>query len=429
MEHTIQNVVVLGASGTVGSLTGGILAQNGLQVYFLSRTREGSQKGLERAIAQARSEVIAEKIICGDYDTLLADACTRADWILECVAEDLAVKQAMYERIDPFRRPGTIVSSVTSSLVLEDLPQGRSEDFQKHFLSTHFYNPPGKMSACEICGQSRTDPAVVEFMEDFLHRRLRRSVIRVRPTAGFAGNRIAFLLFARITELAIEYGVEMLDYLIGPYTGRMMAPLATIDLVGLDIHKAILHSLRRHTQDPMHSNLVIPEYLERMIQQGRLGRKVREKGGFYKRLESGQYEYIDPRTLDYIPAFGPHVRFVEEAKQMIHIGRYRDAFEHICRAKGTEAQIVREILATYIAYCYMLVGEVTEEKYGIGGIDRVMMTGFNWASPSLLVYMLGGAEAAAELLESQNLKVPAFLFEDDACRRYPFNAGRFFHAR
>jgi 3-hydroxyacyl-CoA dehydrogenase len=429
VKQTIQTVAVLGTSGTIGSLAGGLLAQNGLKVYFLSRTKEGSQKGLERAIAQARSEVIAQNIICGEYDSMLPEACRQADWILECVAEDPAVKRTLYEKVDPYRRPGTIISSVTSSLVLEDLPKGRSEDFQKHFLSTHFYNPPGKMSACEISGQSKTDPAVVEFMADFLHRRLRRTVIPVRPTAGFAGNRIAFLLFARITELAAEYGVEMMDYLIGPYTGRIMAPLATLDLVGLDIHKAIIRSLQTHTRDAMHSKLVLPEYLEAMIQQGRLGRKARDKGGFYKRLESGQYEYMDPKTLNYIPAFSPHVRFVEEAKQLIHIGCYRDAFEHIRNAKGTEADIVREILATYIAYSYMLVGEVTEEKYGIEGIDRVMMTGFNWASPSLLVYMLGGRQQAAALLQSQQLQVPDSLLNDPVCERYVFNAGRYFPAK
>lgn len=429
MVSELKAIVVLGAGGTIGSLAGGLLAQNGLQVYFLSRTREAAQKGLERAIAQARSEVIAQNIICGDYDSLLKDAVPRADWILECVAEDLSVKQAMYERLEPHRRPGTIVSSVTSSLVLEELPKGRSEDFQRHFLSTHFYNPPGKMSACELCGQSKTAPPVVEFMADFLHRRLRRTVIPVRPTAGFAGNRIAFLLLARITELAAEFGVEMMDYLIGPYTGRVMAPLATVDLVGLDIHKAIIQSLQSHTQDAMHSKLVLPAYLEKMIEQGCLGRKAKEKGGFYKRLESGQYEYIDPKTLTYIPAFSPHVRFVEEAKQLIHIGRYRDAFDHILKAEGTEADIVRQILATYIAYAYMLIGQVTEERYGIEGIDRVMSTGFNWASPSLLVYMLGGKERTANLLHSLHLEVPSSLLQDTACEQYPFNAGRYFPAR
>ena len=425
----IENVLILGASGTIGSLTGGILAQNDIDVTFLSRTLAGSQKGLARAQKQARSEVIASNITCGDYDTLLAEACSQADWILECVAEDAAIKRALYAQVDLYRRPDAVVSSVTSSLVLDELPQGRSESFQKHFLSTHFYNPPGKMLACEICGTSQTDPDIVRFMADFCRTRLRRAIIGVKPTAGFAGNRIAFLLFARITELATEHGVEMMDYLVGPYTGRLMAPLATIDLVGLDIHKAIIRSLQAHTNDAFHDKLLLPDYVEKMITAGHLGNKTRGKGGFYKKLESGAFMYIDPETNDYIPAFTPHVQFVETAKDHIHLGKYREAFDIILNAKGPEANIVHEILATYIAYAYMLIGEVTDEADGITGIDRVMSTGFNWASPSLLVHMLCGRDRAIDLIESQNLPVPDALRTDTACDRYVFNAGKYFPAK
>ncbi|MHC4783696.1 MAG: 3-hydroxyacyl-CoA dehydrogenase family protein [Planctomycetota bacterium] len=406
----IKNVLVLGASGTIGSLAGGLLAQNGLKVWFLSRTLAGSQKGLARAQKQARSEVIAANITCGDYDTLLAEACGQADWILECVAEDLQIKQTLYEQVDHYRRPDSVVSSVTSSLVLEDLPQGRSESFQSNFLSTHFYNPPARMTACEVSGTSKTNPDIVAFMAEFCQTKLGRAVIGVKPTAGFAGNRLAFLLFARITELAIEHGVEMMDYLIGPYTGRLMPPLATLDLVGLDIHKAIIHSLQDHTTGALHDRIVLPGYVEKMIAAGHLGN-------------------YDPAIGDYIAAFGPHVQFVETAKDQIHLGKYRHAFESILAAKGAEANIVHEIQATYIAYAYMLIGEVTDEQDGITGIDRVMATGFHWASPSLLVHMLGGKEQAIQLIESQSLPVPDALRTDTTCDKYVFNAGKFFPAK
>ncbi|MHC5200489.1 MAG: 3-hydroxyacyl-CoA dehydrogenase family protein [Planctomycetota bacterium] len=425
----IENILVLGASGIVGSLSGGLLAQNGLKVWFLSRTMAGSQKGLARAQKQARSEVIANNITCGDYDSAMQKACGQADWILECVAEDIDIKRQMYEKVDQFRKPHSMISSVTSSLVLDELPQGRSESFQTNFLSTHFYNPPGKMTACEICGTSQTNPSVVEFMSEFCQNRLGRTVISVKPTAGFAGNRIAFLLFARITELAVEHGVEMMDYLIGSYTGRLMAPLATIDLVGLDIHKAIIHSLQDHTVDDLHHKLVLPEYVETMILAGHLGNKTRSQGGFYKKLESGAFMYIDPETGDYVPGFGPRVQFIETAKDQVHRGLYRDAFDTILKAKGPEAAIVHEIMATYIAYSYMLIGEATEAKDGITGIDRVMATGFNWASPSLLVHMLGGKERAIELIEDQGLPVPDALRTDTTCERYTFNAGKYFPAK
>jgi 3-hydroxyacyl-CoA dehydrogenase len=428
MNKEIKTVAVLGASGTIGSLTGGILAQNGIHVYFLSRTREGSQKGLNRAIKQARSEVIAKFVTCGDYDSLLEKACGQADWILECVAEDMAVKKQMYEKIDALRRPDSIVSSTTSSLPLEELPKGQSENFCTHFLSTHFYNPPGKMLACELTGQTKTDPAVVNFMHQFLEKKLRRVVIPVKPAAAFAGNRIAFLLFARITELVQQFGVEMMDYLIGPYTGRLLSPLATIDLVGLDIHKAIILNLQNYTQDAMHGKLTIPVYVDKMIAAGLLGNKTRGKGGFYKKLESGQFCYYDPASSRYIPAFGPHIQFVERAKNLIHLGRYNETFDEILNTTGPETQIVREILATYIAYSYMLIGEVTDKKYGIEGIDKVMSAGFHWAGPSLMVHMLGGNQKAAELIQSADLAVPQTLRTDTTWKKYYFNAGKYFIA-
>ncbi len=429
MIESINNVAVLGSGGTIGSLVGGLVAQQGIKVYFLSRTAEGARRGLQRAIAQARSEVISRNIECGDYDHLLAEALAEADWIVECVSEDLAIKQRMYEMIDGCKRPDTIVSSVTSSLPLEILPKGRSRNFRKNFLSTHFYNPPSKMLACEITGQSDTDPKVVGFMEDFLKHRLRRVVVPVKNVAGFAGNRIAFLLLNRITALAAVYGVEMMDYLIGPYTGRQMPPLATIDLVGLDIHKAIIENLYNNTNDEMHHSLVPPEYIDKMIQNGCLGNKTSDRGGFYKRLESGRSEFIDPTSCEYVPAIAPHVGFVEKAKHLIHMGRYQEAFEAVKMASSREAQIVRDILCVYIVYSYSRIGEVTDSVFGIDGIDKVMSFGFNWAAPSLIVSMLGGREHVIGLLENKELEVPDALKNAEDSQSRMLDAGKYFPAR
>ncbi len=335
----------------------------------------------------------------------------------------------MYEMIDGYKRPDTIISSVTSSLPLEILPKGRSENFRKNFLATHFYNPPGKMIACEITGQSDTDPEVVGFMKDFLQHRLRRVVIPVKNVSGFAGNRIAFLLLNRITALAAVYGVEMMDYLIGPYTGRQMPPLATIDLVGLDIHKAIIESLYNNTNDEMHHGLVPPEYINKMIQNGSLGNKTPDKGGFYKRLESGKLVFIDPASCEYVPAIAPHVGFVEKAKHLVHMGRYREAFETIKTASGREAEIVKDILCVYIAYSYSRIGEVTESDFGIDGIDRVMSFGFNWAPPSLIVSMLGGKEYVVKLLEKKELGIPDALKDAEERKDRLLGTGKYFSAR
>jgi len=418
-KNLIKKVVVLGASGTLGGLIGGMLAQNEIQVWFLSRTTEGAQKGLARAQKYARSKVISQKIQFGSYDEFLEDACRQADWILECVAENIAVKKHIYALIDNYRNTDSIVSSVTSSLNIEDLPKGRSKSFKKNFLSTHFYNPPNKMV---------TNPAAVDYMTSFCASKLRRTVIPVKPTPSFAGNRIAFLMFSRVVDWVIEYGVEMIDCLIGPYTGRLMAPLATLDLVGLDIYQAIIHNIHAHVHDIFHDRLLIPDYIETMITKGHIGNKTPDKGGFYKRLESGKFMYFDPKSMNYINAFYPHIQFVEKAKNLIHLGLYKQAFEIILSAIGPEANIVHEYLATYIAYSYMLVGQVTDEKYGIEAIDRVMTAGFNWACPSLVVYMLGGKKRAIELLKSQNLSIPCALMDDRFSNQFYFNAGKYFPA-
>lgn len=426
MIRNIKTVVVLGSSGTVGSLTGGLFAQNGIKVYFLSRTLQAAKSGLKKAIAQARSEVISRYIECGDYDHMLENALEEADLIIESVSENLEIKRKIYQMVERYRKPDTIIGTTTSSLPLAALAEGRSESFRRNFLSTHFYNPPGKMLACETTGTDDTDSKVCEFMKDFLENELGRVVIPVENIPGFAGNRIAFVLFNRITSLAEEYGVEMMDYLIGPYTGRLMPPLATIDLVGVDIHKAIIQSLQENTYDEMHDSLVLPDYINKMIDKGILGNKI--KGGFYKKLESGRQIFIDPVTCDYVPAIKPHVAFVERAKDLIHLGMYRQAFDVIKSANGREAEIVLDILCMYVAYSYFRVGEVTEPEIGIDGIDKVMSSGFHWAGPSVIVNMLGGKEAMIELLEKRGYEVPPALAVESKSEQEMVNSGKYFIA-
>ena len=327
MINNIKTVVILGSSGTIGSLTGGLIAQKGIKVYFLSRSLESAKAGLKRAMVQARSEVISRHIECGDYDHMLKNALNEADLIIESVSEDIEVKQKIYQMVERYRKLDTIIGTTTSSLPLTALVEGRTEDFRRNFLSTHFYNPPGKMLACEVSGIDDTDPDVYDFMKNFLAKELRRVVIPTKNIAGFAGNRIAFLLFNRIAALAEEYGVEMMGYLIGGYTGRLLSPLATLDLVGLDIYKAIIENLYNNTNDEMHESFTLPNYVNKMIDNSLLGNKT--KSGFYKKLEGEKPASFDPDTFDYIPAIEPHVAFVEKAKSLVHLGMYRQAFETI----------------------------------------------------------------------------------------------------
>ncbi len=427
MTDYIKSVAILGSSGTIGSLIGGLIAQQSIRVYFLSRTLQGAEQGVQRAIAQAHSETICRNIVCGSYENMLEEALGEADWIIESVAENTQIKKEMYEKADQFRKSDAIIGTTTSSLPLSVLSEGRSDGFREHFLATHFYNPPGRMLACEVSSIPETRVDLVNFMRNFLADKLRRIVIPVKNSAGFAGNRIAFLLFNRITSLAEEYGVEMMDYLVGPYTGRIMPPMATIDLVGLDIHKAILGSLYENIRYPVHESFIMPDYINRMVDRGIMGNKT--KCGFYKKLESGKFAFLDPATCDYVQAIEPHVAFVEAAKDQIRMGNYRGAFDKIRTSHGKEAELVKYILCLYIGYSYSLIGEVTEENLGIEGIDQIMSFGFNWAPPSLLLSMLGGVEVVSDLLQERALPIPESIRTTAARVPLFFNCGRFFVAR
>lgn len=427
MIDAIRNVVILGSSGTVGSLTGGIIAQQGIKVYFLSRTLEGSKKGLKRAMNQARSEVISRYIECGDYEHMLEESLHNADLVIESVIEDLNVKRKIFQMVERYVKPDTIIGTTTSSLPLDDIIKGRSDVFKKNFLSTHFYNPPGKMLACEITGTKWTDTEVYRRTQIFLEKNLRRKIIHVNNLPAFAGNRIAFVLFNQVTKLVEEHGVEVMDYLLGPYTGRLMPPLATIDLVGLDTHKAIIQSMKEYTNDYLHDTLNMPNYVSTMIEKGLLGNKT--KCGFYKKHESGKMCYYDPDTGEYISAIEPHLGFVEKAKRSIRIGMYKEAFTVIKNAKGIEAGIVKKILCTYIAYAYSLIGQVTDIEHGIKGIDMVMCYGFNWAPPSIILEMLGGSEEVIELLEENDCVVPEILRDGDVLTSKISNSGKYFIAQ
>jgi len=208
-----------------------------------------------------------------------------------------------------------------------------------------------------------------------------------------------------------------------------MPPLATIDLVGLDIHKAIIENLHSNTSDEMYQSFILPEYVDTMIQNGSLGNKTPDRGGFYKKLESGKLAFIDPASCEYAPAIEPHVGFVEKAKHFVHMGRYQEAFETIKMASSREAEIVRDILCVYIVYSYSCIGEVTDSVFGIDGIDRVMSFGFNWAPPSLIVSMLGGREHVIELLEKKEFQVPDALKNADDSQSRMLDAGKYFPAR
>lgn len=404
-ERSIGHVVVLGANGTMGYGSGAVFTAAIPRVTFLARTREKAEQGLAAAIKLVRSPTVADRVQTGSYDDL-EPAVGSADLVFEAVTEQLDLKRAFFERVDRARRPDAIVATVTSGLSINQLAAGRSESFRRHFLGLHLFNPPNVVVGTELVVGRDTDPAVADFVERFATRRLGRVIVRTADTPGFAGNRVGFKVLNEVAQLAGEHGPLLMDRLVGPYTGRAMGPLATVDLVGWDIHRAIVDNTYAHVDDEARATLKLPGYMGRLIAGGTLGDKSGR--GFFRQETAGgkqQLLCLDPRSGDYVRASDvklPDLRFVDEVCLLHRYGRYREAMQAFVAAPGDEAALARKVIAGYVSYAFHRAGEVTD---GIDGIDRIMGFGFNWAPPSLLVDTIGLGTTVA-MIEQAGLPVP-----------------------
>jgi len=433
--RSIRKIVVVGANGAMGAAAGAVFAAAGIPTVFLARTQDKAEAGRARAEQLTRGRIPPDTISCGSYASDLGHALAEADLVLEAVSEDMATKRGLFALIDRLRRADAIVATGTSGLSIASLCAERSASFRCNFLGIHLFNPPTAIVGCELIPHAGTDPGTVAVVRDFLTRSVGREVVETSDTPGFAGNRIGFKLLNEIAQLAEHHGVAFMDQLVGPHTGRALAPLATIDLVGWDVHKAIVDHLHTATHDIAHAQFQLPAYMQRGIERGHLGRKTRDKGGFYRLEGSGptaRQLVLDPATGDYRPAAESAARaapaFVDAMKAEIRTGRdrgYRGAMEILCAASGPEADLLRRILLGYISYGLGLVGDVVERPRDI---DRIMGFGFHWAPPSVLVDAIGPGRTIV-LLERARLPVPRAVLDAAVHQRAMFDEPRVDRAR
>src|SRR5690242_19038795 len=261
----IRHVVVLGANGTMGSGSGAVFAASGISTTFLARTREKAEAGRTRAEQLAKGKIAPHVIQIGTYDDDLARCASEADLVLEAVAEDLDTKRQVFALIDRVKAPGSIVATVSSGLSIAAMCAGLSPDFRRHFLGVHLFNPPTAIVGCELIPHADTAPEIVHGVRDMLEQTLGRIVVPCADTPAFAGNRIGFKVLNEVAQLAEEHGVAYMDQLLGSHTSRALPPLATIDLVGWDVHAAIVGHLWRATDDEAHASFELPAYMARGI--------------------------------------------------------------------------------------------------------------------------------------------------------------------
>ena len=404
-SRKIEHVVVVGANGTMGYGSAALFTTAVPKVTFLARTRAKAEEGLADAIKQVRSPTVSSRAATGDYEHDLESALSDADIVFEALTEDIEIKRDMFDRIEKARRNDSIVATVTSGLSINELSRGRSDSFRSNFLGLHFFNPPNVITGTELIAGDDTDSGLVDFVEAFARLRLGREIVRTKDTPAFAGNRVGFKVLNEAAQLAEQLGPVLVDRLIGPYTGRALTPLATIDLVGWDVHRAIVDNVHQNTSDEAQATLKMPDYMATLIDKGVLGDK--SGAGFFKRDGKSRL-VLDPASGDYHPVDEtalPELAYIDEVAHLYAMGRYEEGFEIFLAAEGDEAAIARKVVAGYVSYAFHRAGEVTDS---IREIDMIMGAGFNWAPPSVLVDTMG-ATAAVQMIEQAGLRVPEIL--------------------
>lgn len=432
----IQRVVVLGANGTMGAGSAEVFAAGGCDVVLLARSAEKAREGLVGAQNMAKSITIGNRMAVGTYDADLHEAVAKADLIFEALAEDMEIKKEFFEKVDKARRPDSIVATVSSGLSITGMAKGRSDSFRKNFLGIHLFNPPSVIVGTEVIPHAETDPKLVPAIVEMLERRFGRVVTLCKDMPAFAGNRVGFKVLNECAQLAAEHGVAFVDYLIGPYTGRAMPPLATVDLVGWDVHRAIVDNVHANTKDEAHGAFQLPTYVAKLIEEGTLGNKTPERGGFYRRTkEDGKTVnlVLDPKSGAYKAPADTRVAplpFVEKMRELHNTGRYPEAFRVFLEATGSEADLARKVVLGYVSYALNRVGD-HEVVAAASDVDKIMGFGFNWAPPSVLADVIGHKETIAAL-EKAKLPVPAVLARAKPGQRLfsvpSVNIGRFFAA-
>ena len=409
----IETAAVIGA-GVMGSGIAAHLANAGVPVLLLDIPKDNGagrnalaegaiQRMLKADPAPFMHRRCARLITPGNTEDDL-DRLAEVDWIVEAVVEDLAIKQALYERIEAVRRDGSLVSSNTSTLPLARLTEGLPARFARDFLITHFFNPPRYMRLLELVAGAKTRPEALADLADFADRRLGKGVVVCHDTPGFVANRIgSFWMQCAIVE-ALDHGltVEEADAVMGrplgiPKTGVF----GLLDLVGLDLMPKVDASLAGALpKDDAYHGLRRPwPLLDKLIAEGYTGRKG--KGGFYRLDTSGGKrvkQAIDLTTGDYAPAAKPALESLAASKA----GGLEALVEH--GDKG--GRYAWAVVSQTLSYAAGLVPEIADT---IHDVDRALKLGYNWKyGPFELIDRLGAAYLAKRL-ERDDRAVPPFL--------------------
>lgn len=426
MKRTIKKVAVLG-SGVMGSRIACHFAGIGLQTLLLDMVPKGfeeSTKPAERnkqvndalaaAIKSNPSPVytkdVAKKITTGNFTDNMKDIAS-CDWVIEVVVERLDIKQLIFEQVEKFRKPGTLITSNTSGIPISMMAEGRSDDFKKHFCGTHFFNPPRYLRLLEIIPTKYTDQSVVDFLMNYGDLYLGKTTVLCKDTPAFIANRVGVFGMMSIMNLMdkMKLTVDEIDALTGPIIGRpKSATFRTGDVVGLDTLVKVAKGVAENCpEDEAKEIFAIPSWLNKMIENNWLGDKTGQ--GFFKKSKGagGEKEIftLNLQTMEYAARVKPKFGSVDAAKP---IDDLKTRLKMLCSGSDKAGEFYKQFHYSLFSYISHRIPEISDELYRV---DDAMMAGFGWEIGAFESWDVLGVAKTVDAMKAAGYKVAAWVDE------------------
>lgn len=423
MNRSIKKVAVLG-SGVMGSRIACHFAGIGLQVLLLdvaAKAMEGEKANpnkivndaLTTAIKNNPSPVFTKDVIkhitTGNFDDNMKDI-AHCDWVIEVVVERLDIKKIIYEKVEQFRKLGTLVTSNTSGIPIHLLNEGRSNDFKKHFCGTHFFNPPRYLRLLEIIPTPETDPAIVDFLMHYGDLFLGKTTVLCKDTPAFIANRVGVFSMMAVMTVMEKLGLntDEIDVLTGPIIGRpKSATFRTADVVGIDTLVKVAQGVAANCpSDEAKDIFTIPVWLQKMVDNNWLGDKTKQ--GFFKMDKSqGKKDILtlNLQTFEYEPKTRSKFATLEMAKP---IDDLKTRLKMVVNGTDKAGEFYRLFHYHLFAYISNRVPEISNELYKI---DDGMMAGFGWEIGAFETWDLLGVSKTTDAMKAAGFKVAAWVDE------------------
>ena len=423
MNRSIKKVAVLG-SGVMGSRIACHFAGIGLPVLLLDMVPKGAEEStkpaernklvndfLTAAIKSNPSPVftksVAKRISTGNFTDNMKDI-TQCDWVIEVVVERLDIKKIIYEQVEKYRKPGTLITSNTSGIPIHMLAEGRTDDFKKHFCGTHFFNPPRYLRLLEIIPIAETDPAIVDFLMHYGDLYLGKTTVLCKDTPAFIANRIGVFSIMAILKVMEQLGmtIDEIDALTGPIIGRpKSATFRTSDVVGIDTMVKVAQGVKDNCpNDEAKDVFSIPTWLQKMVDNNWLGDKTKQ--GFFKMVKGeGTKEILtlDLKTFEYGPKSKPKFASIEAAKPIDDLKTRIKMLAGSTDKAGKFYQAFHNHLFSYISH---RIPEISDEIYRV---DDGMMAGFGWEIGAFETWDLLGVAKTTAAMKAAGFSVAAWV--------------------